>query len=50
MTKPKRKMGHITVTQHSLEDAKKCARELLDTVKVISSNKSIENGSHYNGL
>lgn len=50
MTKPKRKMGHITVTQHSLDDAKKCARELLDTVKVISSNKSIENGSNYNGL
>ena len=29
---------------------KSVQRELLDTVKVISSNKSIENGSHYNGL
>ena len=50
ITKPKRKMGHITVTKPSLQEARKCAQMLLENVKVISSSKIIENGSHYNGL
>ncbi len=41
-TKPKRKMGHITVTRPSLEDAKHCARQLLERVKVISNDKNKE--------
>ena len=35
-TKPFRKMGHITVTSNDLEEAKKTARKILSTVKVIS--------------
>lgn len=35
-TKPFRKMGHITVALPDIEHAKKIARELLKTVKVIS--------------
>lgn len=50
ITKPKRKMGHITVTKSTLEEARKCAKMLLENVKVISSSKINENGSHYHGL
>ncbi len=35
-TKPFRKMGHITVALPDIERAKKIARKLLQTVKVIS--------------
>jgi len=36
-TKPFRKMGHVTVLNASLEEAKKIAKKVKDTLKVISS-------------
>jgi len=35
-TKPNRKMGHITVMNKNMEEAKKTARKLLEKVKIIS--------------
>ncbi len=35
-TKPHRKMGHVTVTANALEEARILAREVKETVKVIS--------------
>jgi len=35
-TKPFRKMGHVTVTCTDLEEAKRCARKVMETVKVVS--------------
>jgi 5-(carboxyamino)imidazole ribonucleotide synthase len=35
-TKPHRKMGHITVVNQEIESAKKTARELINSVKVIA--------------
>ena len=36
-TKPHRKMGHVTVTNNSLDKAKKIAREIKEQVNVISN-------------
>ena len=36
-TKPHRKMGHVTIVNTSLNEAKKLAREIKDIVKVISN-------------
>jgi 5-(carboxyamino)imidazole ribonucleotide synthase len=35
-TAPFRKMGHVTVMHPSLEEAKKMARNVLGTLKVVS--------------
>jgi 5-(carboxyamino)imidazole ribonucleotide synthase len=35
-TKPFRKMGHVTIVSEDLEDAKKTAKEILYTLKVIA--------------
>lgn len=35
-TKPHRKMGHVTIVDHSLQNAKKMAREIMQNVQVIS--------------
>lgn len=35
-TKPFRKMGHVTITNESLDNAKATARELIKTIEVIS--------------
>ncbi len=35
-TRPFRKMGHITITSDSLDEARKIAREVKDTIRVIS--------------
>lgn len=39
MTKPNRKMGHITTTGASLEDAKDCARKVKSLVRCESDEK-----------
>jgi 5-(carboxyamino)imidazole ribonucleotide synthase len=36
ITKPNRKMGHITVINHDLDKAKSCARKIKETIKVIA--------------
>lgn len=36
MTKPGRKMGHVTIVSEKLEDAKSKARSLLSSIKVVS--------------
>ncbi|MFM7767816.1 MAG: 5-(carboxyamino)imidazole ribonucleotide synthase, partial [Bacteroidota bacterium] len=36
-TKPFRKMGHITVTANTIEEAKERARKVKDVVRVVSS-------------
>ena len=38
MTKPFRKMGHVTVVHEEIEEAKKLAREVLDKVKVVTQD------------
>jgi 5-(carboxyamino)imidazole ribonucleotide synthase len=35
-TRPFRKMGHVTITAPSLEEAKRKAKEVKDTLKVIA--------------
>jgi 5-(carboxyamino)imidazole ribonucleotide synthase len=37
-TKPFRKMGHVTVTNSNLEDAKNTARTLLSRLRVMAQN------------
>lgn len=35
-TKPFRKMGHVTITNQSLDEAKQIARELIESIEVIA--------------
>jgi 5-(carboxyamino)imidazole ribonucleotide synthase len=37
-TKPFRKMGHVTVTANTIEEAKEMARKIKDLVRVVSGN------------
>ena len=37
LTKPFRKMGHVTVCNPSIDEAKKIAREIISELKVISA-------------
>ena len=39
-TAPYRKMGHVTIMQPSLEDAKQVARALMNTLQVVAVDKS----------
>jgi 5-(carboxyamino)imidazole ribonucleotide synthase len=43
-TKPFRKMGHITVTANTIEEAKEKARKVKDMVKVTSAALSLSKG------
>jgi 5-(carboxyamino)imidazole ribonucleotide synthase len=39
-SKPKRKMGHVTITANTLEKAKANAKQVLELLKFVSDNQS----------
>jgi 5-(carboxyamino)imidazole ribonucleotide synthase len=44
-TRPFRKMGHVTIVNEDINEARKVAEEVKNTIKVISSSPTPEGGA-----